>query len=371
MAGTLKLRVESGEMRTMFSSSGSALSRLSLAINVAEKSSLRISLPTGAELFNVIVNGKSAEVVKEGDAYWFLVSEAINDKEPAKVQITYQMESSEDSSSAITLLGPTLSIPLENIDWFVMLPDGYGLSSYKSGFDYRDTVNNHHLGGYTDAFKQIKQARYLKLREEGQQELDRAMNWSNTGQLDKANAALNRVFNNQAVDAASNEDARVKLERNMTSQAIMGLNTRSQKSYMDNKAMGNTQRDNGALEEAVTRNPFFLGSKNFNPNQIGDYMQGNSDEEIQAMQRIAKKLVKTQLVSNDAGQAVELEILDTRKVLHFHKDLHLAGDRDLAIQIELDQAVTIGSDNSGSGSNFGLILILAICSFLGIWLAKK
>lgn len=100
-------------------------------------------------------------------------------------------------------------------------------------------------------------------------------------------------------------------------------------------------------------------------------MQGNSDEEIQAMQRIAKKLVKTQLVSNDAGQAVELEILDTRKVLHFHKDLHLAGDRDLAIQIELDQAVTIGSDNSGSGSNFGLILILAICSFLGIWLAKK
>ncbi len=371
MAGTLKLRVESGEMRTMFSSGGSALSRLSLAINVAEKSSLRISLPTGAELFNVIVNGKSAEVVKEGDAYWFLVSEAINDNEPAKVQITYQMESGEDSSSAITLLGPTLSIPLENIDWFVMLPDGYDLSSYKGGFDYRDTVNNDHLGSYTDAFKQIKQARYLKLREEGKQELDRAMNWSNTGQLDKANAALNRVFNNQAVDAASNEDARVKLERNMTSQAIMGLNTRSQKSYMDNKAMGNTLRANGALEEAVTRNPFFLGSKNFNPNQIGDYMQGNSDEEIQAMQRIARKLVKTQLVSNDAGQAVELEILDTRKVLHFHKDLHLAGDRDLAIQIELDQAMTIDSDNSGSSSNFGLILILAICSFLGIWLAKK
>ncbi len=317
------------------------------------------------------MNDKSAEVVKADNAYWFFVSEAINDNEPAKVQITYEMKADENSSSPITLLGPTLSIPLENIDWFVMLPDGYDLSSYKGAFDYRDTIVNDNLGSYTDAFRNIKQARYIQLREEGKKELDRAMGWSNSGQLDKANAALNRVFNNQAVDAASNEDARVKLERNMTSQAIMGLNTRSQKSYMDNKAMGNTQRANGALEEAVTRNPFFLGSKNFNPNQLGDYMQGNSDEEILAMQRIAKKLVKPQLVSSDAGQAVELEILDSRKVLHFHKDLHLAGESELAIQIELDQSASNISDSSNSESNFGLILILAITSFLGIWLAKK
>jgi DNA-binding PadR family transcriptional regulator len=371
MAGTLKLRVASGEMRTMFNSEGSALSRLSLAINVAEKSRLRISLPAGAELFNVIVNDKSAEVVKEGDAYWFFVSVAINDNEAAKVQITYQMQAGESSNSPITLLGPTLSIPLENIDWYVMLPDGYDLSTYEGGFDYQDTIINDDIGSYTEAFKKLKQARYYQLSEQGKQELDQAMNWSNTGQLDKANAALNRVYNNQAVDAASNEDARVKLDRNLTSQAIMGLNTRSQKQYMDNKAMGNTQRQNDALEEAVTRNPYFMGSKNFNPNQLGDYMQGNSDEEILAMQRIAKKLVKTQLISNDAGQAVELEILNTRKVLHFHKDLHLAGDRDLAIEIELDQTKTLDSSNSNSGSNFGIILILAIASLLGVWLVRK
>ncbi len=371
MAGTLKLRVASGEMRTMFNADGSALSRLSLAINVAEKSSLRISLPAGAELFNVIVNDKSVEVVREGDAYSFLVTEAIQSNQPAKVQITYQMKAAEESKSSITLLGPTLSIPLENIDWYVMLPDGYDLNSYKGGFDYLDTISNEREESYSDEFKKIKQARYLQLREEGKLELDRAMDFSNSGDLDKANAALTRVYYNQAVDAASNEDARVKLERNMTSQAIMGLNTRSQKSYMDNKAMGNTQRDNDALEEAVSRNPFFMGSTNFNPNQLGDYMQGNSDEEILAMQRIARKLVKPQLISTDAEQAVELEILNTNKVLHFHKDLHLSGDSELAIEIELDQTIGNGSGEGKPGSSFGLILILAITSFLGIWLAKK
>ena len=376
MAGTLKLRVESGEMRTMFSADGSALSRLSLAVNVAEKSSLRISLPEGSELFNVIVNEKSAEVVKEADAentYWFLVSESIKENEPAEVQITYEMKAGDNSDSAVTLLGPILSIPLENIDWFVMLPDGYDLRGYKGKFEYRYTFNNDDLGSYAEAFKKIKKARYFQLRKEGKLELDRAMGYSNGGEIDKANAALNRVIQNQAVDAASNEDARVKLESNMKSQAIMGLNTRSQKSYMDNKAMGNTQYDNNALEEAVSRNPFFLGSRNFNPNQLGDLMQGNSDEEILAMQRIAQKLVKSQLVSTNAGQAVELEILDTRRVLHFHKDVHLAGDSGLAIQLELDQA-QVSSNGAGGGSSsssFGLILMLAIVSFLGVWLARR
>ncbi|MGJ8655104.1 MAG: hypothetical protein ACSHX6_01535 [Akkermansiaceae bacterium] len=378
MAGTLKLRVESGEMRTMFSADGSALSRLSLAVNVAEKSSLRISLPVGAELFNVIVNEKSAEVVKEAGAentftYWFLVSESIKENELATVQITYEMRAGERGGGKVTLLGPILSIPLENIDWFVMLPDGYDMSGYEGEFVYEDTIYNDDLGSYADAFREIKKARYFQLREEGKLELDRAMGYSNGGEIDKANAALHRVIRNQAVDAASNEDARVKLESNMTSQAIMGLNTRSQRSYMDNKAMGNTQYDNNALEEAVSRNPFFLGSRNFNPNQLGDLMQGNSDEEILAMQRIAQKLVKPQLVSTNAGQAVELEILETRKVVHFRKDVHLAGDSGLAIQLELDQASLTGKGVSShsSSSNFGLILLLAIISFLGMWLAKR
>jgi len=374
MADTLKLRVQSGEMRTMFNAEGSTLSRLSLAVNVVEKSNLKVSLPAGAELFNVIVNGKSTEVVKEdsaGNVYWFLVGEAVKGNELANVMITYEIESTEASGGAITLLGPTLNIPLENIDWYVMLPDGYNMNDFKGSFDYLDTIVNDDLDSYVDAFREIKEARYNKLRKEGQRELDQAMSWSNSGEIQKANEALYNVISNSAIDAASYEDARVKLEHNMTSQAIMGLNTRSQKSYMDNKAMGNTQRANGALEEAASRNPFLEGKKEFNPNQLNDLIQGNTAEEIEAMQRIAKKLVQPQLVSTNAEQVVDLEILTTRNMVHFHKDVHLAADKDLKMQIELkrNQSAEV-SDQSGP-SSFGVILLLAVFSILGVWLIKR
>jgi len=104
------------------------------------------------------VNDESAEVVKEGDkgnTYWFLVSESIMENEPAKVQITYEMQASADASDPITLLGPSLSIPLENIDWYVMLPDGYDISSYKGAFEYKDEIVNDDLGSYLEAFKKI------------------------------------------------------------------------------------------------------------------------------------------------------------------------------------------------------------------------
>ena len=50
----------------------------------------------------------------------------------------------------------------------------------------------------------------------------------------KARWALNSVANQYALDAASNEDARVQLENLQTQQAIVGLNTRRQRLYLDN-----------------------------------------------------------------------------------------------------------------------------------------
>ena len=141
---------------------------------------------------------------------------------------------------------------------------------------------------------------------------------------------------------------------------------------MDNKAMGNTLELNRALEAAASRNPFLEGKKEFNPNQLKDLMQGNTDEEIEAMQRIAKRLVQPQLVSTNTEQVVDLEILQTNKMIHFHKDVHLAGESGLKMQIELDQITnkTAASEKSGVSSLL-IICLLAFSSFAGIWLVKR
>lgn len=48
-------------------------------------------------------------------------------------------------------------------------------------------------------------------------------------------ATLSRVSNANALDDASNEDARVQLRNLKTQQTVLGLNTRRQRLYLDNR----------------------------------------------------------------------------------------------------------------------------------------
>ena len=58
---------------------------------------------------------------------------------------------------------------------------------------------------------------------------------------------LNSVANQYALDAASNEDASVQLENLQTQQAIVGLNTRRQRLYLDNNQNDTAQAENSSF----------------------------------------------------------------------------------------------------------------------------
>ena len=74
----------------------------------------------------------------------------------------------------------------------------------------------------------------------------------------RAGEALDRAAKANALDAATNEDARVELRVLKTQQAVLGLNTRRQKLYLDNRA--DVQR-NEQLEQAANLNPFLQGRR--------------------------------------------------------------------------------------------------------------
>ena len=363
MAGTLKLRVERGIMRTMFNADGSSISRLNMDVRVVEKSRMEATLPSGATLFNIIVNGESVPVVKENNAYLFLVTPSSRGGGVAKVQITYHLTESI-SGDRVKLLGPSLNVPLENLEWRVSMPDGYTLKGYAGSLEHKDTLDigdQDYLAMYISRAKQ----KYLVERQRGERELQEGMNWSERGNLDLANEALSRAYKNKAVDVASNEDARVKLKRNLTSQAMMELNTRRQRLYMDNKFEGNILK-NDALEEAASRNPLFNGKDGFNPKQINDYLQGNSSEEIQAMSRIAEKLISPQMTAYTVPQAIDVDVLDSSKVLVFHQDIHLAGDTPLALEVGLNESAP-----QGGQANYGIIIVLLLACGAGFLILRK
>ena len=82
--------------------------------------------------------------------------------------------------------------------------------------------------------------------------LQSATGFLQRGDQQRAAEALSRVSQSGGLDAASNEDARVQLRKLKTEQAVLGLNTRRQRLYLDNRA---DAAPNDLLEQSAHLNP--------------------------------------------------------------------------------------------------------------------
>ncbi|MGJ8672876.1 hypothetical protein [Rubritalea sp.] len=361
VADTLKLRALSGKLTTVFGVDGASVTLSELNVRVVEKGSMRAILPDGAELFSVTVNGESVDIVSEGNAHLFYVTEGTEDGEHATVNILYRTKGSEKKLRSIELVGPQLSTPLEKVDWFVSLPEGYQLVGRAGGFDLVESGYGKKSYDMLDYRSKINVKR-TEQAEQARVQLDQANSWIATGDYKKAEKVLSQVSKNRAVDAASNEDARVQLRNLRNQQAIMGLNTRRQKLYLENKAQGNAFTQNAAFEEAANNNPLFQGKDNYHPAQVEQMLMGNSKEERDAMQKIADRMVSQQLAAQPATQTIEVDIPETETVLHFRRESQLSANTPMLLELKIENPSSFGW--AGITKLFALLFVLSLATVL-------
>ncbi|SHI79806.1 hypothetical protein SAMN02745181_0915 [Rubritalea squalenifaciens DSM 18772] len=357
IADTLKLRIVNGTLTSVFSDHGAALTMVELKVRVVEKHTMRAMLPEKAELFSVIVNGESVDVVRQGDEHLFYVTPGAEDDRHADVRIVYRDLGEADTQKNIALDGPRFNAPIEKIDWFVRLPKGYQLASRDQSFDLIDAHGVE--SSYSESqYQETMQSKRQAVVEKAQDQMVQANDWISKGEYKKAEQVLNQVSSNRAVDAASNEDARVQLRKLRNEQALMGLNTRRQKIYLDNAAVGNTANMNAALEEAAKINPVFNGDTNYNPSDIDKLLSGNTQEERQAMLSIANRMVSQQLAAQPAPQAIEITMPESGQLLHFHRGVQLNADSPMTLELSVAPE---------HGSSWWMPLYLIILLGAAIW----
>jgi hypothetical protein len=364
IAKTLKLRVLESKFTSLFSADQSALTLAELSVRVVEKDTMRAVLPEGAQLFSVTVNGESVEVVSQGNEQLFYVTAGAEDDERAEVKLMYRTLGTGKSSKQISLIGPRFSAPLEKIDWFVSLPEGYRLTGRGDAFDFMGDQGKgagYGMKEYQSSMSSQKQ----QLAQLAEVQIDQANSWISSGDYKKAEKVLSQVSKNRAVDAASNEDARVQLRNLRNQQAMMGLNTRRQKLYLENKSVGNMVQDNDAFEEAANNNPLFQGKDNYQPEQVEQLLMGNSAEERDAMQRIADRMVSQQLAAQPAAQTIEVTLPQPGALLHFSRASQLNPDMPLVLELEIEHP-----SNYGAGHVIGLLVILFGAALLLLLLRK-
>ncbi len=353
VAEALKLRVARGLFSTVISPVGEQLTAVELSFEVIQRSTLRVHLPKGGVLFNVFVNGESVSIVREEQAYRFYILPGADDRS-ANVSFVYSMPGQK--LARLKLASPKLNVPLENIDWRVIVPADFELVKHDGDLDFRE-----------DRFgEQYDMSRYLvrtderrqKQRQLAEDSLERANELLNAGEQTKARLLLNSAANNYALDAASNEDARVQLTKLQTQQAIVGLNTRRQRLYLDNKADDPGFQQNAQLERAATRNPIVnRGETRFRPQEYSQFLEGNTEDDNAVLRRIATQLVAHQRSTEPAPQAISVTIPDQGRIFTFSRSVQVEEGAPLTLGLKFESPRL----RSTSKEAFVLILIFGIC----------
>jgi hypothetical protein len=332
VADALKLRVTQGNLTTLFSPQGPSLTAVQLTVEVVEKSSLRVNLPKDAKLFSAFVNEESVNIVREGDDYLLNVSPNTDTDRSAKVRLVYSVPDAQ--TSAIELVGPRLNVPLVNVSWRVIVPPGRTVSSYRGNLTLKEKQSAG-LFGLQDYVNLSTATRSSEARKAAAL-IDQANSLLRQGDQMKAGEVLSKAANNYNLDEASNEDARVQLKALKTQQAIVGLNTRRQRLYLDNRSTDSNR--NEQLEQAANANPYMNGATNFDPQQMDQLLMGNTAEENSALRGIAGRIVDQQLAAEPAPSAIDITIPESGNILTFTRSIQVDGEKPLGLSLSLSSA---------------------------------
>jgi len=286
----------------------------------------------GGQLYSIFVNGESVHSIRQTDdenAWQFYILPGTDDR-TAKVRFVYSVPG--ERLRKLKLTSPQLNVPLENITWNVVAPKGFELTGNDGDLELKQqaTWEIYDRSTYlskTSGKRQVQAQQAAQLLEKANQLLQ-------AGEQSKARWALNSVANRYALDAASNEDARVQLENLQTQQAIVGLNTRRQRLYLDNSRNELAQADNRQLRQAAAKNQILQqGQLNFRPQQLSQLLQGNTTEDNAVLQQIAGRLVQHQRTTQPAPQAITITLPEEGTVYTFSRTVQVAENAPLELDL--------------------------------------
>ena len=332
LADALKLRVARGALTTVLSPTGDQLTAVDVTMEVIQRSSLSVALPVGGELFSIFVNGESVHSIRQSgteNVWQFYILPGIDDR-TANVRFVYTVTGNR--LDYLNLDSPQLNVPLENIEWNVIAPKGFELTDDDGNLELVRMENQDQYD--RDAYlSKISGKRQIQAQHAAQL-LEQANQLLQAGEQTKARRALKSVANQYALDAASNEDARVQLENLQTQQAIVGLNTRRQRLYRDNKRNDATIEENDQLQQAAADNPVLQQDQlNFRPQELSQLLRGNTTEDNAVLQQIAGRLVQHQRTTEPAPQAILISLPEEGAVYTFSRSVQVAENAPLELDL--------------------------------------
>ncbi len=358
LADSLSLGVAGGIFTTAVATTGASVTEARLAVEVLEKSALELRLPEGAELLAASVNGETPGIVEVDGAHRFYVQS--DDGARAEVAITWATGRAA-RGSRFDLAAPAFNVPLQNVRWDVVLPVGYALESVDGDLKEGEVE----LRQYDfDAYRADARARRAAGADEGLRYLTSGIQARNAGDNKRAVQFLSKAAGNSLLDAAGKEDAAVQLRKLQAEKALLGINSARQQLYLENEGDGGVET-NEQLKQAASQNPVLRGITDFKPNEVESFVQGNTDDVDEALQRVVDRHLG-QLSATAAAPALEIAARSRGEAHTFTRSVQVTRDKPLNLELTLrpKRAPSLGA---------GLLALLgaAALAWLAGWRRSK
>ncbi|MBL4640869.1 MAG: hypothetical protein JKX86_03535 [Verrucomicrobiales bacterium] len=334
IASVADAQVIEGEFSTELSGSGNAVTYVRLRLRQGDERELRVTLPKDSKFWSAFIDGKG--VLPWEDNGEVVIPLEKNPGEDSASVVEFYYQSSVGKGEDMTLAGPDIDLPMENLKWTVYVPAGLEIEVDEDA----STVTYHEAkpvlpqGGISVSSRgggQVPQSAskvYLdneyKIQQRQTQKAEQMLEFGNQliaqGEQRQARRALESAYKLSQNDAAFNEDARVQLQKLKTQQAMMGINIIRNNFLISNGVVSQQ------IEQQQAAIPLQQGKGvNYTQAQVKQVMELNTVEDNSAFRRLAERIVRQQEAIEAEAGAIQATLPGVGQVLRFSQSVQGKG----------------------------------------------
>jgi hypothetical protein len=352
----LPARVQNVQLTSVISDAGVMLTRGQVELTPGDKRLLRLRLPKDAEFWFAFVNEGGVWLWREGGDVLIPLQQATVVQGNTRVDFYYTTKAGRTSTRKLdlTLHGPQLDLPLQQIAWRVYLDPKWELTDWDGTLQLAEEPSQVQTlqGGWSSYLESERQLQQRQT-EVARQNFEFGNTLILKGDVQNARRYLNNAYQLSQADLAFNEDARVQLRNLKTEQALVGLNV--------NRGLAAQQPAQQAEIQQILDN-----DANYTREQAKALNQSLSSEDQLALGRLAEKLVAQQDAAVANPTAIRASVPEQGRMLAFTRSLQVDTMSDLRIELEA-RAVREGS----LGGRFLLVCVVLLGSVIFSLLPRR
>lgn len=319
-ADLLAARVQSVNVTSVMTEDGSMATIATLKLDNGNLRFLRATLPAGADVWSVFVNGRAVKPLTEKDQ--LLIPMVSAGGGAAEVEVMYGARLTAGWTGKRNVPGPSFDLPLQNVTWKLFVPPSQSYRGFGGTLIYREDESMPWAVYSPENYEQLNGLIIADNNRKAAQILQQGQELSKAGRNVEAKQALEQAIAYSQGDRSLNEDARIQFKGLARQQTVAGIAAR--------RSQMKVQLNSATADDLVQTTQFNSG--NFTADFGAQVQQRLGAKENDSLQLVADKLLEQQVAASGEVHPVRVTLPLEGRVLTFTRELQVQPDAEMRVE---------------------------------------